>query len=104
MGDYTNMSAYYDLIMTSGYYDYQKIVDNIVNQGQFDNVLELGCGTGLILQELVTRHPSVCILIRMFHCSGKTSRNSISRAPTTLLFHTAVFGTLSSMVTMSHSW
>ena len=59
MGDYTNMSAYYDLIMTSGYYDYQKIVDNIVSRGDFDHVLELGCGTGLILQELVSRHPSI---------------------------------------------
>nr|NDG06365.1 class I SAM-dependent methyltransferase [Oxalobacteraceae bacterium] len=59
MGDYTNMSAYYDLIMTSGYYDYQKIVDNIVSHGDFDKVLELGCGTGLILQELVTRHPAI---------------------------------------------
>ena len=27
MGDYTNMSAYYDWIMTSGYYDYKKIVE-----------------------------------------------------------------------------
>lgn len=25
MGDYTNMSGYYDLIMTSGYYDYKKL-------------------------------------------------------------------------------
>ena len=58
MGDYTNMSAYYDLIMTSGYYDYEKIVDNIVSDKNFDNVLELGCGTGLILQELVRRYPS----------------------------------------------
>jgi SAM-dependent methyltransferase len=59
MGDYTNMSAYYDMIMTSGYYDYQKIVDNIVGNGNFGDVLELGCGTGLILQELVTRHPAI---------------------------------------------
>jgi SAM-dependent methyltransferase len=58
MGDYTNMSAYYDLIMTSGYYDYEKIVDNIVSDDRFNNVLELGCGTGLILQELVRRYPS----------------------------------------------
>lgn len=58
MGDYTNMSSYYDLIMTSGYYDYEKIVDNIVSDTRFDNVLELGCGTGLILHELVRRYPS----------------------------------------------
>ena len=46
MGDYTNMSAYYDLIMTSGYYDYQKIVENIVKDKNFDSVLEIGCGWG----------------------------------------------------------
>lgn len=61
MGDYTSMSAYYDLIMTSGYYDYEKIVENIIRDGQFDSVLEIGCGTGLILQELVQRHPAADI-------------------------------------------
>ncbi len=50
MGDYTNMSAYYDLIMTSGYYDYQKIVENITRDNSFGSVLEIGCGTGLILK------------------------------------------------------
>ena len=62
MGDYTNMSAYYDLIMTSGYYDYQKIVENIVRDNSFDSVLEIGCGTGLILQELGQRHPGTEIM------------------------------------------
>ncbi len=57
MGDYTNMSGYYDLIMTSGYYDYKKIVDHIVDEDGFNNVLEIGCGTGLILQELGQRRP-----------------------------------------------
>ena len=55
MGDYTNMSAYYDLIMTSGYYDYAGIVDNLITHQPFDSVLELGCGTGLILEEMATR-------------------------------------------------
>ena len=34
MGDYTNMSNYYDLIMTSGYYDYKKIVNDFVERWQ----------------------------------------------------------------------
>ena len=62
MGDYTNMSAYYDLIMTSGYYDYKKIVENIVRDNSFDSVLEVGCGTGLILEELGQHHPSTEIM------------------------------------------
>ena len=62
MGDYTNMSAYYDLIMTSGYYDYEKIVENIVRDGDFDSVLEIGCGTGLILKELVQKRPAADIM------------------------------------------
>lgn len=57
MGDYTNMSGYYDLIMTSGYYDYKKIVDHIVDEDGFKSVLEIGCGTGLILEELGQRRP-----------------------------------------------
>lgn len=61
MGDYTNMSAYYDLIMTSGYYDYNKIVDDLVRHQPFANVLEIGCGTGLILETLSKRQPQVAI-------------------------------------------
>lgn len=55
VGDYTNMSAYYDVIMTSGYYDYAAIVDGLLAQGPVKSVLELGCGTGLILEEMAKR-------------------------------------------------
>ncbi len=55
MGDYTNMSDYYDVIMTSGYYDYEKIVENILIDRSVKSMLELGCGTGLILEELAQR-------------------------------------------------
>ena len=57
MGDYTNMAGYYDVIMTSGYYDYAKIVDSLVAHRPQRNVLEIGCGTGLILEELAKRQP-----------------------------------------------
>ena len=59
--DYTNMSAYYDVIMTSGYYDYEKIVQSILSDGDFTNVLEIGCGTGLILEELAKQRPRAAI-------------------------------------------
>lgn len=62
MGDYTNMSNYYDLIMQSGYYDYAKIADNLVEFAPFENVLEIGCGTGLILEALNKRQPNVIIV------------------------------------------
>lgn len=55
MGDYTNISAYYDAIMTSGYYDYEGIVDSLLSHRPFDSVLEIGCGTGLILEEMAKR-------------------------------------------------
>jgi len=61
MGDYTNMSAYYDAIMTSGYYDYTAIVDGLLSQGPFKSVLEIGCGTGLILEEMAKRQYSPSI-------------------------------------------
>ena len=61
MGKYTNMSGYYDVIMTSGYYDYPKIVDGLVNGHQIESVLELGCGTGLIIEELAKRNPDLQI-------------------------------------------
>lgn len=61
MGDYTKMSGYYDLIMTSGYYDYEKIVNELVACGDFHHVLEIGCGTGLILEELAGRKNDIAI-------------------------------------------
>lgn len=61
MGDYTNMAGYYDVIMTSGYYDYAKIVDSLVAHKPQRNVLEIGCGTGLILEELAKRQPQLPI-------------------------------------------
>lgn len=61
MGDYTNMAGYYDVIMTSGYYDYAKIVDSLVAHHPQRNVLEIGCGTGLILEELAKRQPQLSI-------------------------------------------
>ena len=61
MGHYTNMSGYYDVIMTSGYYDYPKIVDGLINGHAVQTVLELGCGTGLIIEELAKRKPHMPI-------------------------------------------
>jgi SAM-dependent methyltransferase len=61
MADYTEMSAYYDLIMESGYYNYEAIVqdlDALVGGGE---VLELGVGTGLILHRLAACRPDLTL-------------------------------------------
>ncbi|MEI7496344.1 MAG: class I SAM-dependent methyltransferase, partial [Betaproteobacteria bacterium] len=55
------MASYYDVIMTSGYYDYAKIVDSLVLQDSVEKVLEIGCGTGLILEELARRKSTLQI-------------------------------------------
>jgi SAM-dependent methyltransferase len=49
------MAEYYDTIMTSGYYDYKKIVDSLLRYSPVKKTLEIGCGTGLILEELAKR-------------------------------------------------
>lgn len=59
MGDYTRMSAYYDLIMTSGYYDYDAIVGELARSTDVRTVVEVGAGTGLILERLVARRPDL---------------------------------------------
>jgi cyclopropane fatty-acyl-phospholipid synthase-like methyltransferase len=59
MGDYTNMAAFYDVIMTSGYYDYDQIVTELLQQTDFRHVLEIGCGTGLIIETLAKRRPDL---------------------------------------------
>jgi SAM-dependent methyltransferase len=42
--------------MTSGYYDYTQIVDDLNRHGPFTSILEVGCGTGLILEEFGRRN------------------------------------------------
>jgi SAM-dependent methyltransferase len=59
VGDYTRMSASYDLIMTSGYYDYDAIVEALAPPAGTRSVLELGAGTGLVLERLAARHPDL---------------------------------------------
>nr|VFJ73743.1 MAG: Methyltransferase domain-containing protein [Candidatus Kentron sp. FM]VFJ75420.1 MAG: Methyltransferase domain-containing protein [Candidatus Kentron sp. FM]VFK23982.1 MAG: Methyltransferase domain-containing protein [Candidatus Kentron sp. FM] len=42
-----------DVIMMSGYYDYDLIAKELLRSDIGRNVLELGCGTGLILEKLL---------------------------------------------------
>jgi SAM-dependent methyltransferase len=61
MGDYTRMAGYYDLIMTSGYYDYEAVVDALHPDADVRSVVEIGVGTGLILERLVARCPDLSV-------------------------------------------
>lgn len=62
MSDYTGMSAHYDLIMTSGYYDYGAVVDRLAEVDRARTVLEIGVGTGLVLERLGTTRPDLDII------------------------------------------
>ncbi|MDJ1183903.1 class I SAM-dependent methyltransferase [Roseofilum casamattae] len=56
---YTNITEYYDLWVTSGYYNYPfmaKEACNIVGGGR--NIIELGVGTGLLVEEYLKIDPS----------------------------------------------
>jgi trans-aconitate methyltransferase len=47
--------------MTSGYYDYDAIADSILSCPPFHSLLEIGCGTGLILDTLAKRRPDLAM-------------------------------------------
>lgn len=58
MNEYTQIVNYYDLLMTSGYYQYEKIakaIASIVSTKQ--NIIEVGVGTGLLLEKLLEINP-----------------------------------------------
>ncbi|MEM8718836.1 MAG: class I SAM-dependent methyltransferase [Cyanobacteria bacterium P01_G01_bin.39] len=56
---YTNITEYYDLWVTSGYYDYQvmaQAANRIIGNGR--KIIELGVGTGLLAQKYLEIDPS----------------------------------------------
>ena len=86
MGDYTNMSSYYDVIMTSGYYDYTQIVDDLNRHGPFTSILEVGCGTGLILEEFGSRNSGSRITgIDLTEAMLSQARNRLAAFPSIAL-------------------
>ncbi|NEO22439.1 MAG: class I SAM-dependent methyltransferase [Moorea sp. SIO1F2] len=59
VNEYTGITEYYDLLMTSGYYDYQKMakeVHSIVGDGC--ELLELGVGTALLAEQYMKIDPT----------------------------------------------
>ncbi|NER33794.1 MAG: class I SAM-dependent methyltransferase [Oscillatoria sp. SIO1A7] len=58
MNEYTAIADYYDLLMTSGYYQHDKIAKDIaalVPPSQ--KIIEIGVGTGLLLEKLLEIDP-----------------------------------------------
>ena len=49
------MSTYYDTITTNSYYDYQAIANQLMHYPASGNSLDVGCGTGLILETFAQR-------------------------------------------------
>lgn len=53
--EYSSITSYYDLLMTQGYYDYQKMaeaVSSLIKEKDCLKIIELGVGTGLFAEKL----------------------------------------------------
>ena len=58
MNEYTAIVDYYDLLMTSGYYQYDKLakaISSLISSNQ--NIIEVGVGSGLLLEQLLEINP-----------------------------------------------
>lgn len=59
MNEYTDITEYYDLFVQSGYYDYREFAEGFhAALGDRRKVLEVGTGTGLLLEQLLDIDPS----------------------------------------------
>jgi trans-aconitate methyltransferase len=58
LNTYDGIAEHYDLLMTSGYYDYQTYADALHTiMGPRRRVMELGVGTGLLVEKLLEHDP-----------------------------------------------
>lgn len=58
MNEYTGITDYYDLLMTSGYYNYKAIAREIAAiVPPNKKIIEIGAGTGLLLEKLLEINP-----------------------------------------------
>lgn len=65
---YADLSRFYDLVMTSGYYDYDAYAHALLPRiGTRKDVLELGVGTGLVADRLLSLGPKGLRLTAIDH-------------------------------------
>lgn len=58
MNSYTNITKNYDLLMLNGYYNYDEITSALISQiGDRKKILELGIGTGIVVERLLKLVP-----------------------------------------------
>ena len=59
LNTYEGIADYYDILMTDGYYDYTEISDSLCKViGDRTDILELGVGTGLVVEKILERKPN----------------------------------------------
>jgi len=59
LNTYEGIAEYYDTLMTDGYYDYNEISDSLCEViGDRTDILELGVGTGLVVEKVLERKPN----------------------------------------------
>ncbi|WP_172384220.1 class I SAM-dependent methyltransferase [Streptomyces sp. MNP-20] len=72
---YAELARYYDLIMASGYYDYDAYARELVaGIGERRDVLELGVGTGLVCERLLELARAGLRLTGIDHTQGMLDR------------------------------
>ncbi|WP_190079686.1 methyltransferase domain-containing protein [Streptomyces longisporoflavus] len=68
---YADLSRYYDLVMTSGYYDYDAYARALLARvGDSTDLLELGVGTGLVCDRLLELSPAQLRITGIDHTAG----------------------------------
>ncbi len=64
MNEYTDITEYYDLLMTNGYYDYESIAKSFHKVlGSQNKILEVGAGTGLLTEQFLKIDPNYEIMM-----------------------------------------
>lgn len=59
MQHYSEIVKYYDSLMEAGYYDHEKKAQTLLSTvGQCETMLEVGIGTGRLVEEILKINPS----------------------------------------------
>lgn len=91
---YDALAPHYDLIMTSGYYDYHACArDLLALVGERRDVLELGVGTGLVCEQLLTIGPAALRITGIDHTESMLAQARIRLGGQVRLIETDILHT-----------